>query len=161
MSTENNNDKVNETRKVCSYKLYTQDGKFTEMGSGKITLLINFGGGSNGRSPITGLGMTMNGSSGTDEVLIPSGFNSSSIGVRMLVRLKGDGKKVNSIIGTLTRPLYRNSRLVLPGEYTYVGSPFQDILPNPPSGYDYYYILLREDDTDGLEDTEPISTYFD
>ncbi|MEP0265337.1 hypothetical protein [Dokdonia sp.] len=161
MDTENNNDKANEIRKVCSYKIYTQDGKFTEMGSGKVTLLINFGGGSNGNTPITGLAMTMDGSSGTDEVLIPSGFTSSSGGTNMHVRLKGSGSSVNAIYGRLTRPLYRGSRLILPGEYIYVGKPFQDVLPDPPTGHDFYYILFREDDTEGLEDTEPISMYFD
>lgn len=163
MSTENNNNKANEVRKVCSYKIYTQDGKFTEMGSGKVTLLVNFGGGSNGDTPITGLAMTMNGSSGVDEVLIPSGFRESSGGTNMHVRLKGDGNKVNSIYGKLTRPLYRDTRLILPGEYRYVGRPFQDILLDPPTGYDYYYILFREDDAEGLKDAEPLSdsAFFD
>ena len=163
MSTEQNTTEVNEVRKVCSYKIYTQDGKFTEMGSGKITLLINYGGGSDGRTPITGLGMTMEGSSETDQVLIPSGFESSRGGVSMHVRLKGNGTAVNSIVGTLTRPLSWSARLILPGEYRYVGSPFKDVIPDPssPQRFDYYYILLREDDAEGLEDTAPISSYFD
>lgn len=164
MSTEQNTTEVNEVRKVCSYKIYTQDGKFTEMASGKITLLIDYGGGSDGRTPITGLGMTMEGSSETDQVLIPSGFESSRGGVIMHVRLKGNGTAVNSIVGTLTRPLYRSTRLILSGEYRYVGGPFKDVLPPPPNNphdFDYYFILLREDDADGLEDTAPISSYFD
>ena len=161
MSTENNTNKINETRKVCSYKLYTQDGKFTEMGSGKLTLLIDYSGRVNREIPITGLGMTMDGSSEIDEVLIPSRLMlNKELNINMYVSLKGGENKKNYISGLWAYPV-NQKRLIITGEYRYSGKPFQNILPAPSSEFDDYYILLREDDTDGLEDTESISEYFD
>lgn len=119
--------------RTLNYRLYTMDGKFEEVARGQLHL--EFGPGANNELPITGIEMSMEGSGKTDPVLIPSLYREPSQQIH--VRLKGDGRAVNSVYGNLTRMLRWSQPIQLAAEYRHVGQPFGEIL-----GEDWRYLFM-------------------
>lgn len=137
------NDETASHEKILSYRLFSMDGKYTLKGQGEVSL--RFTSGADGKTPIVGVGMSLEGSSIVDPVLIPSGVDPLRVYELMHVRLQGQTRpvRVNSFIGLVRGSLMNNSRPIsFHGYYHTFGQPFEDL----PEGT--YYMIAQQNDVD-------------